>query len=254
MLLKIHPKFESHQVAIAENIEHFDTSGILFVDGQRNKIKLFELGATTINVKSFKVPNFINRIVYRFFRKSKARRSFEFANLLLEKGILTPQPIAFAEDIETFGFGRSFYICEHLKVDLTFRELVEIDNYPDYHNILNQFMQFCFLLHEKGIEFLDHSPGNTLIKKVGEGKYDFFLVDLNRMNFHSEMDFESRMKNLAHLTPRMDMVAQMSAEYAKLYTVEKEERIFEQMWFYTNDFQRKFHRKISLKKKLRFWK
>ena len=89
---------------------------------------------------------------------------------------------------------------------------------------------------------------------MGEGKYDFFLVDLNRMNFHSEMDFESRMKNLSHLTPRMDMVAQMSAEYARLYTIEKEEKIFEQMWFYTNDFQRKFHRKISLKKKLRFWK
>ncbi len=254
MLLRIHPKFESHHLAITENIEHFDTSGTLFVDGQRNKIKLFELGTTTINVKSFKVPNIINRIVYRFFRKSKARRSFEFANILLEKGILTPQPIAFAEELKTFGFGRSFYICEHLKVDLTFRELVEIENYPDYNNILRQFVQFCFLLHERGIEFLDHSPGNTLIKKVGEDKYDFYLVDLNRMNFHTQMDFECRMKNMSHLTPRKDMVSQMSAEYSKLYTNKTEAAIFDRLWFHTDDFQKKFHRKISMKKKLKFWK
>jgi len=248
------PQYTPYKDILRDFLLNFDTSGVMFCDGKRNKIKLFEFENTIVNVKSFKVPNLVNRIVYKFVRKSKARRSFEYANRLIELGIGTPQPIAFAEKYSSLGLGRSFYICEHLKVDLTFRELVEIDNYPDYHNILHQFMQFCFLLHEKGIEFLDHSPGNTLIKKVGEGKYDFFLVDLNRMNFHSEMDFESRMKNLSHLTPRMDMVAQMSAEYAKLYTVEKEEKIFEQMWFYTNDFQRKFHRKISLKKKLRFWK
>jgi hypothetical protein len=248
------PQYTPYKDILRDFLLNFDISGVMFCDGKRNKIKLFEFENTIVNVKSFKVPNLINRIVYKFVRKSKAERSFEYANRLIELGIGTPQPIAFAEKYTSLGLGRSFYVCEHLKVDLTFRELVEIDNYPDYNNILRQFMQFCFLLHEKGIEFLDHSPGNTLIKKVGEGKYDFFLVDLNRMNFHSEMDFESRMKNLSHLTPRMDMVAQMSAEYAKLYTIEKEEKIFEQMWFYTNDFQRKFHRKISLKKKLRFWK
>ena len=248
------PQYTPYKDILRDFLLNFDISGVMFCDGKRNKIKLFEFENTIVNVKSFKVPNLINRIIYKFVRKSKAKRSFEYANRLIELGIGTPQPIAFAEKYTSLGLGRSFYVCEHLKVDLTFRELVEIDNYPDYNNILRQFMQFCFLLHEKGIEFLDHSPGNTLIKKVGEGKYDFFLVDLNRMNFHSEMDFESRMKNLSHLTPRMDMVAQMSAEYAKLYTIEKEEKIFEQMWFYTNDFQRKFHRKISLKKKLRFWK
>jgi hypothetical protein len=248
------PQYTPYKDILRDFLLNFDISGVMFCDGKRNKIKLFEFENTIVNVKSFKVPNLINRIVYKFVRKSKAERSFEYANRLIELGIGTPQPIAFAEKYTSLGLGRSFYVCEHLKVDLTFRELVEIDNYPDYNNILRQFMQFCFLLHEKGIEFLDHSPGNTLIKKVGEGKYDFFLVDLNRMNFHSEMDFESRMKNLSHLTPRMDMVAQMSAEYAKLYTIEKEEKIFEQMWFYTNDFQRKFHWKISLKKKLRFWK
>ena len=45
------------------------------------------------------------------------------------------------------------------------KELVEIPDFPDHDTILRQFTRFSFNLHEKGIEFLDHSPGNTLIKK-----------------------------------------------------------------------------------------
>ena len=87
-----------------------------------------------------------------------------------------------------------------------------------------------------------------------EGNYDFFLVDLNRMNFHDTMDFDSRMKNLSHLTPKKEMIAVMSNEYSKLYPAQSEAEIFGKMWFYTNDFQERFARKRRLKKKLKFWK
>jgi len=246
---KINSQFQSFEPTLNQYIENFNTSGTIFVDGERNKIKLFELGNITINIKSFKVPNVINRIAYQFFRKSKAKRSFEFANRLLENGIGTPQPIAYFEQLTSFGFGNSYYISEHLEVDLTFRELVEIPDYPDWENILRQFVQFSFRLHEKGIEFLDHSPGNTLIKKRENGLYEFYLVDLNRMNFHASLDFEARMNNLSHLTPKKDMVELMSNEYAKLYHEKSETEIMQKMWFYTDDFQKKFQAKIKFKKR-----
>lgn len=238
---------------ILKNITHFKDTGILFGDGKRNKIKLFELNDRTINIKSFKAPNLINKIVYNYFRKSKARRSFEFATILLEKGIGTPQPIAYFENYDFVGLNDSYYISEHLQCDLTFRELVEIPDYLDHSNILRQFIRFSFELHEKGIEFLDHSPGNTLIKNLYNGNYAFYLVDLNRMEFHSEMSFESRMKNLSRLTPKREMVLIMSEEYAKLYSKPFDE-VFEKMWGYTKEFQEKYHRKRRLKKKLFFWK
>ena len=239
---------------IIYDVNNFNSEGILFGDGQRNKIKLFELEGKTINVKSFKIPHLINKIAYKYFRKSKARRSFEYATTLLENGIGTPQPIAYFENYDAVGLKDSYYVSEQLNCDLTYRELVEIPDFPDNENILRQFIQFSFDLHEKGIEFLDHSPGNTLIKKTVEGNYDFFLVDLNRMNFHESMDFESRMKNLSHLTPKKDMIAVMSNEYSKLYPAQTEAEIFEKMWFYTNDFQVRFAKKRRLKKKLKFWK
>ena len=247
------PLFNLSDKQIYFLITQFETSGTLFGNGDRNTIKLFDLNGQSINIKSFKIPNLINKIAYRYFRKSKARRSFEYATNLLEKGIGTPQPIAYLENYNWFGLTSSFYVSEHLVTELTFRELVEIPEFPENEIILRQFTQFCFDLHEKGIEFLDHSPGNTLIKKVGDQKYAFYLVDLNRMNFHTTMDFDMRMKNLSRLTPKKEMIAIMSEEYAKFYPQSKE-IVFEKMWFFTQDFQQKFAKKKRLKKRLKFWK
>lgn len=238
---------------IQDLLSNFNTSGTLFGNGKRNKIKLFEVDGKTINIKSFKIPNLINKIAYRYFRKSKARRSFEYANKLLEFGFGTPQPIAFSENYDLVGLKDSYYVSEHLQADLTYRELVEIPDFPDHDNILRQFTRFSYDLHQKGVEFKDHSPGNTLIKKTSDNKYDFFLVDLNRMEFHDSMPFELRMKNLCRLTPHKEMVKVMSNEYAKV-SGESETLIFETLWKMTADFQYRFHRKKRIKKKLFFWK
>nr|WP_315178124.1 lipopolysaccharide kinase InaA family protein [uncultured Flavobacterium sp.] len=239
--------------SIADCIQNFKTTGTVFGDGQRNIIKLFTVDGAVINIKSFKIPNLINKIAYKYFRKSKARRSFEYATNLLEKGIGTPQPIAFFENYSWLGLKESYYASEHFQTELTFRELVEIPDYPDHSTILRQFTRFSFNLHEKGIEFLDHSPGNTLIKKVSEKQYEFFLVDLNRMNFHAQMDVNMRMKNLSRLTPKKEMIEIMSDEYAKLYNKSFKE-VFDTMWYYTCEFQEKYHRKRRLKAKYFFWK
>jgi hypothetical protein len=95
-----HPDFLSKKAEIRDAIENYETKGTLFVDGKRNKIKTFDLGEVILNVKSFRVPNLVNKIVYAFFRPSKARRSYEFANILVEKEIGTPVPIAYFENFK----------------------------------------------------------------------------------------------------------------------------------------------------------
>ncbi|MGB1309015.1 MAG: Kdo domain containing protein, partial [Oceanihabitans sp.] len=144
-----------------------------------------------------------------------------------------------------------YYISEHLDYDLTYRELSRDLNYPDHDTILKAFTRFTYTLHKNNINFLDHSPGNTLIKKVGDS-YQFFLVDLNRMEF-KPMDFETRIKNFARLTVHESMVKTMSAEYAKVAN-EDFDTVFKLMWKETNDFQNSHNRRRDLKKKLKFWK
>ena len=209
------------------------------------------MGQQTVNIKSFKVPNIFNQIAYKFLRKSKAERSFEYANKLLSKGIGTPQPFAYFEFASPFLFKKSYYLSEHLQCDLTYRELTTNFDYPDYEEILRAFTRFTFQIHEKNILFLDHSPGNTLIKK-GNDQFEFYLVDLNRMKFKS-LDLDTRIKNFSRLTIHKSMVEVMSDEYAKLCG-ENYEKVFDLMWKSTEAFQRKFYRKKELKKKLKFWK
>ena len=246
MKKEIHNNYISIKNQLQDVIDNFTDSGTLIGDGDRNKIKIYELDGKTINVKSFKVPNFINKIAYRFFRKSKAQRSYEYANILTEKKIGTPQPIAYYENRNFLSLLDSYYVCEHLNYDLTYRELVTNPSFPDHENILRQFTKFTWQLHEKGIYFKDHSPGNTLIVKNGEA-YNFFLVDLNRMSFF-ELDLDARMKNFSRLTPKKEMVEIMSDAYAKL-SGDDFKTVFEKMWFYTNKFQEKYHRKKRFKQK-----
>lgn len=252
-MFKFSQEYFSLDQKILNCIENFNNSGKIFIKGSRNVIKLFQVNDQTVSIKSFKSPNLINKIIYRYFRKSKAKRSFEYASKLIELQIGTPKPVAFYENYDFIGLKDSYYACEHLENVFEFRA-VELDvNYPDAEKILKQFIRFCYDMHEKGIEFLDHSPGNTLIKDNGNGEYLFYLVDLNRMKFHNNMDLKLRMKNLSRLTSKEKIVAIMSNEYANL-SGENENVVFQMMWQATQDFQYRFHRKKKIKSIIKFWK
>lgn len=250
MIFKINPEFKSHEKEISAAFQNFDQLGENYIVGERNRIKLFDIDNQKINIKAFKIPNKLNQLIYRYFRPSKAKRSFNYAQHLLQKGIGTPNPVAFFEEFGGLGLKRSYYASIHQDYDLTYRELVEVKDYPDHENILRQFTQFCYKMHQSGIEFKDHSPGNTLIKKGKEGLYSFYLVDLNRMKFHDFMDIEQRMKNLSRLTPKKEMVQVMADEYAEI-SGENPDRLFTLLWDYTEKFQEKYHRKQRAKKKLK---
>ena len=247
----INSKYKSHLKTLDHFVLNYETEGEAYGNQDRNSLRLFELEGKTLNVKSFKKPNIVNKIVYKFFRKSKAQRSFEYANKLKDLSLGTPEPVGFYELSSGLLFGKSYYVSEHLDDDITYRELTTDFNIPNYEDILRAFTRFTFNLHENKINFLDHSPGNTLIK-YNNGDYKFYLVDLNRMNFET-MTFEKRIKNFAKLTIHKSMVEIMSDEYAKLIN-EEYDTVFNLMWQETQTFQESYHKKRRLKQKIKFWK
>ena len=248
----IHPKKQELQQKLKEILTDFKDRGKILVNADRNEIKIVKVDDEEMVIKSFKVPNFLNQIAYSFFRASKAKRSFLYANRLLSIGIGTPFPIAYQIQKEFLLFKSSFDVSKYLKTDMTFRELTTDFEIPDHEEILRAFTRFTYQLHEKGINFLDHSPGNTLIEIKHDGGYNFYLVDLNRMRF-GRMNFETRMKNFSKLTIHKSMIKVMSNEYAKC-SGDDEGRIFFMMWEFTKKFQNKYYRKIRIKKRIFFWK
>ena len=251
MKFSLNQAYTNQKEDIFSLVTNFDALDDPNAFGSRNKIKAINLNDKPLCIKSFKRPNVINRIAYTFFRKSKAERSYTFAHRLLSLGIGTPEPIAFFEFKKYGLINKSFYISEQLDSDLTYRDLTKNFDYPDYENILRAFTRFTNELHNKGVLFLDHSPGNTLIKKVGN-QYHFFLVDLNRMRF-KQLSFEERINNYRKLTIHSSMVEIMSDELSKITDYGFDE-IYTLMWASTEQFQKSYHRRRKLKKQLKFWK
>ena len=189
--LEVYSGYETLKPQLEKIFDNFKEEGVYVVEGKRNVIKKVRVGDEVFNIKKFKTPGFLQSIVYRFMRKSKAKRSFEYAKRLVSHQIKTPFPIAYCEFFSG-GLKESFYVSKHLDYDFDFRVLIHQPKFVEREKILQQFTDFTYKLQECNVNFLDHSPGNTLINKRPDGNYDFYLIDLNRMNFES-MGFEKRM-------------------------------------------------------------
>lgn len=245
----VNPLYDSKKEQLLQLADNFEQEGKVLVKGSRNIIKTNYLEGDEVNIKYFKKPNFFNAIIYSLIRPSKARRSFEYAQYLLKNGILTPEPLAYIEEKSGVGLGESYYICRHINYDFTFRELIHDPLFPNRKAILEQFTEFTYKMHEARINFLDHSPGNTLIVDKGDGKYDFYLIDLNRMKFE-DMGIEARMDNFKKLWPSRTMVKIIAAKYAEL-TGKSYEELHTILLKSTLDFKRKITKKKYLKRKLK---
>jgi len=194
MRIYLHPKYKQHEKAIIQLVESFFDAGDLIVKGSRNTIKSNILEGEKVNIKFLKTRICkINNLL--FFRSTKAKRSYDYANYLIQDKISTPLPIAYIEYRNKLGLlGDSFYISQQIDYDFTIRELIHDPLFPERNIILEQFTEFTYKMHEAKVNFLDHSPGNTLIVKKAPEVYDFYLIDLNRMKFEN-LTIEARMDN-----------------------------------------------------------
>ncbi len=244
--LYVHTKYTSLREDLNNVITYFD-SYTEVVQGGRNTIKKIETKALELNIKSYKIPKWFNAIAYAYFRKSKAERSFNYASKLIQLGIKTPHPIAYMEQKNILGLQKSFYVCEHLNFDFEYREVVDTPIYKNREEIIKQFTEFSFKLHNLGINFLDHSPGNTLVKEVNSKQYEFYLIDLNRMKFE-EMSIEDRMFNLRRMWMSKRMIKEVAKHYSMLSN-EPFDKLHTLLLNFSKDFKRKKLRKKFLKKK-----
>ena len=250
MRIITHSKYKEKEKALLQLVASFFNDGNLIVKGSRNTIKSNVLEGEKVNIKYFKKPGVLKSIIYSFFRSTKAKRSFDYANYLLQHNIPTPFPIAYMEERSSIGLlGDSYYVSQQLDYDFTIRELIHDPLFPERNIILEQFAEFTFKMHEANVNFLDHSPGNTLIVNKGSGHYDFYLIDLNRMKFEN-LSIEARMDNFKKMWLSRTMVKVIAKKYAEL-SGQPEEKLHQILLEKTISFKRKITKKKWLKRKLR---
>ena len=211
----ISPEYSQYKNDILNLLKNFKNDGVVVGHGNRNVVKFFTFDGLKFNFKSFKQHNIINRHVYKYYRKSKSRRSYEYAQMLLDKGFHTPRPIAFIENHDLIGVTSSYYVSEQLEEVFTLGDALYNPDFTDREEIIRLYTQLIFQLHENGIIFIDNASGNFLIKKI-DGEYRFYLVDLNRMSFYEEIDISKRLINFERLTSDKEIIQLISQEYARL--------------------------------------
>ena len=202
MQYKLNSEFEDLKDFLLNVQDHFNENNILIHDA-RNKLKVIPYKNYSIVVKSFKVPNPINQIVYRYLRDSKAKKSYNNAITLEELDITNPTPIGYIEFHSTTGIllKESYFLSLESKYDFTIREPLLDKNWPDHDQIFREFGAFTYNLHQKNVFHKDYSPGNILIikkQKQDTISFRFDLVDINRMSF-TPLSFEDKMRNFSKL-------------------------------------------------------
>ena len=212
MKIEFQPSYTSLQKSFS-NIREIFAGDDHSIHKARNELKIIELDEIKTVVKSFKVPHLLNRIIYTYFRKSKAYKSYYNALQLEELGISTPKPIALIEFYESGLLGDSFFIAEYFEYDFTIRTPL-LEPLEDREAIFKAFAAYTYGLHQKGVWHLDYSPGNILIKRTETG-YQFSIVDINRMEFRPIFALEG-CENFNKLWASDEELEIMGREYARL--------------------------------------
>jgi len=222
MKIVINPEFSLYKTFIESLPSIFEQEGTSIYKA-RNEIKIFDVNGTILNVKSYKIPIFINRIAYTFFRPTKARRAYEYALRLISMGFLSPTPIAYIEEKKGGLLTHSYFISLHTPMQgnlRVFNDCLPLEG--EKEKLAIAFGKFSAELHNKKVFHKDYSPGNVLWEKIGDDCYHFSLIDINRMQFR-EVGKEEGCENFCRMWAHDDffrIVAKMYAE-GRGYDVEE---------------------------------
>ena len=155
----INPKYEELRMFI-EGIPAIFEIGGREIYHLRNVIKVFKApNGMLVNVKRFHVPSGVNKLVYSWgIRKPKGERAFEYPEILLGKGIGTPEAIALIEERGALNLlGYSYLITEQVDWGHTFYDFGNAQP-GEYEEAAVALAQYAAHMHEHEVLHKDFTP------------------------------------------------------------------------------------------------
>jgi tRNA A-37 threonylcarbamoyl transferase component Bud32 len=179
----------------------------------RNRVVHFSHNGLSLMVKRFKRVNAIQKVVYSFFRKTKAERAFLFAEEFAKRGIDTPQRVAYIEEKHAGLFDTGYFVSIEAQGTETSLLLREVQDYPK--DLAEAVAQQVVFMHSKGILHGDLNLSNFLCTEQN-GHYHFCMIDINRSHFREGLPTDEEcLKNLVRITHRRDLYDYIVRSYAR---------------------------------------
>ncbi len=222
MPLVINPKYSALQPFVngLAKDDWFNNNGTILFDG-RNCIKMFEVDGIKIAVKRFGRLSLLNRLVYGRLRKSKARRAYEYAARLNSLDINTPEEIAWLDIREKGLLKQSYFACLYTDyksmLPFFYQRTLTPAEFNDIVPLLDELAGFLHKMHEAGVLHNDLNYTNILYKELPDGaagRYDFTIIDANRMDFCKKLTLKQRMHNLRRLNVSIPAHLHILQKYA----------------------------------------
>lgn len=181
MKIVVSPEYQSLSEWLVQVPRLFaDNQGEVLYKG-RNEIRLFEVEGAKLVVKRYKKHDIIKTLVYTFFRKNKARRSYENAVSLRQRGFQTPREVAYMECSLAGLTTQVYYVCAYTGSEPIRPRLIEQEPFDE--TLATAYARYVASLHEAGVLHRDLNPTNVLFITSPTTQYAFELIDINRMQF-----------------------------------------------------------------------
>ncbi len=211
MRIQVNAVYDSMKEKMVSIPGRFETEGTLLYQG-RNTIKRFDDDGMSFVVKRFRKPMLIQRVIYTFFRPSKARRAYLNGLKLQQLGFSTPESIAYLETRSSGLLNQSYYIC---MVDDAPPICERLNDPEEFDRVMAaDLARLLAALHQKGVLHGDFNSTNVLYRKQADGHYAFSLIDNNRMRFfEGTPPLPDCMENMTRFTGRMDLFEFVAREY-----------------------------------------
>ena len=224
MKVHIHPHYAAYESYIrAIPSEEYEREEVYC--NRRNTVERVRFGDKDFVIKKYKRTALINCLIYTWFRKSKAQRAFEYAELFLQRGIETAPPVAYIEIKKNGFFHTGYFISEYLPyplvTDMFGTEMEEEEKKRLRHDLVD----FTLQLHLNKVLPLDYNPKNIFYRKTN-GKYHFALIDINRLKLGKVPGIRMSMNAFSQLGIPADDFMKIIPLYAEQRGFDIEECIF----------------------------
>ena len=175
----IHPDYQSYKDFLQAIPNHQYEVEKVYCK-RRNTVEKVRWNNVDFVVKRYRVPVLINRLVYTFFRKSKAQRSYENAQKLLRIGISTATPVGYIIQKKNGLLHTVWFISLCLPAYTLYEYHLTVQEPDKLERLWKGLSDFMLNAHLHKYYFLDNNGGNILVQEKTDGLH-FSIIDINRI-------------------------------------------------------------------------
>lgn len=212
MRIILNPKYEFLREYLSQLEEHFDKEG-KEIHRDRNVLRILRHEGLVLCVKRYGPTSLTNSLAQRIYKDSKGKKAYFNPMHLRERGIDSPEPVAFVKYNKGILRTTTYFVCLYSHYRYNMNDVATLDS-DEKKLVTENFARFAARLHKNGFLHRDFSSSNILYDFIN-GRYRFTLIDTNSIRSGRPIHIERGCANLAKLSGDDEFFKILAQHYAE---------------------------------------